>query len=126
FLPVGPLLFWPLFYLTQWVRGRHESMSSGEWLWGVAWLGALAWTAGVIWQKWFPPSEMLDPALVKRWLFVGYAIGVLALGALAVLLTLIGPLGRWRKPWTHNCCLVLLIWPAIWLGCCVLWGIELK
>src|SRR4051812_30609952 len=49
-MPVGVLLLWPLCYLTQWLRGRSEPMSSGEWLWGLAWLAVLPWVAWIIWQ----------------------------------------------------------------------------
>src|SRR5262249_42488681 len=112
FAPVGPLLLWPLFFLTQRVRGRTEAMSSGEWPWGVAWLAVLPWVAGVGWQHWDPSAaEALAPAAVKRWLFVGYAIGTLSLGALAGLLAVLGLLGRGRPPWTHSLCLALLLWP---------------
>jgi hypothetical protein len=126
FLPVGLLLFWPVFYLTQWVRGRREPLSSGEWLWGVAWLAVLPWIAWVGWQYWDTPPEFLEPARFKRWILVGYAVGILALGSLALLITLIGMVGRWRQPWTHNLSLVLLIWPALPLGACLAWGIALK
>ncbi|HYV34617.1 MAG TPA: hypothetical protein VE988_02870 [Gemmataceae bacterium] len=126
FLPVGILLFWPLFFLTQWLRGRTDAMSSGEWLWGVAWLAVLPWTCWVVWQRWDTLPETLQPEHSKRWIFLGYAVGVLALGSLAAILTLLGVFGRWRQPWTHSFCLVLLIWPAIWLACCLAWGIEIK
>jgi hypothetical protein len=126
FLPTGALLFWPVFYLTQWLRGRTESLKSGEWLWGVAWLALLPWTAWIIWQRWGTATETFQPELFKRWVFLGYAVAVLALGSLAVLITLIGMLGRWRQPWTHSCGLVLLIWPAIWMACCLMWGIEIQ
>jgi hypothetical protein len=125
-LSVGVLLFWPVFFFTQWVRGRREPMSSGEWLWGVAWLAVLPWVALVSWQPWDALPDVVDPATFKYWVFLGYAVGVLALGSLATLITLVGWLGRWRQPWTHNLCLVLLIWPALWLGCCLAWGITLQ
>jgi hypothetical protein len=125
-LPVGPLLFWPLFFLTQWIRGREEPLRSGEWLWGVTWLAVLPWVALVSWQHWAMLPEAVNPATIKRWMFLGYAVGVLALGSLAVLITLVGLIGRWRQPWTHTLCLVLLVWPAFWLGCCLAWSIELK
>jgi hypothetical protein len=127
FMPIGLLLFWPLFFFTQWLRGRTDSMSSGEWLWGVAWLAVLPWTGWVVWQHLDDTlPETLQPDAFKKWIFLGYAVGVLALGLLAALLTVIGAFGRWRQPWTHSFCLVLLIWPAVWLACCLAWGIEIK
>ena len=128
FMPLGLMLFWPVFFLTQWLRGREEPMSSGEWLWGLAWAGTFALGRHSIRSASASGTlpEMLEPAALKRWIFVGYAVGTLALVSLAALLTLIGLIGRWRYPWTHSFCLVLLIWPAIWLASCLAWGIEIK
>ena len=50
FLPVGLLILWPFFYLTQWLRGRMEAMTGGEWLWGLAWLALLPWVGWIAWQ----------------------------------------------------------------------------
>src|SRR5262249_24599751 len=58
-LPLGVLLLWPLFYLTQWALGRKEGITSGEWLWGVAWLGALALAGWICWHAFGTPPEML-------------------------------------------------------------------
>jgi hypothetical protein len=125
-MPVGILLFWPLFFFTQWVRGRREWMSSGEWLWGLAWLAVLPLVAWLIWQRWDTPPEPLDPATIKHSVFVGYAVGALALGSLALLIALVGLLGRWRQPWTHTFCLALLIWPLLPVGALFLWDIKLQ
>jgi hypothetical protein len=126
FLPVGLVVFWPLFFLTQQVRGRSEPMSSGEWLWGVGWLVVLPWIAWVLWTYLDTPPEMLVSVSFRRGVVLGYAVGALALGALAGLLTLIGLFARWRPPWTHSLCLVLLIWPALPLAACLAWGIALQ
>jgi hypothetical protein len=56
-LPVGILLFWPLFFFTQAVRGRTERITSGELLWGLAWLAVLPVTAWITWQRWGTPPE---------------------------------------------------------------------
>src|SRR5262245_427879 len=40
-LSQGVVLLWPLFYGLQWLRGRPQSLTAGEWLWGVAWLGTV-------------------------------------------------------------------------------------
>src|SRR4051794_26565145 len=36
-LPEGVILLWPIFYLSQRVLGRHQGLTSGEWLWVFAW-----------------------------------------------------------------------------------------
>src|SRR5688500_14536066 len=50
FLPLGILLLWPLFYLTQKMAGRTEPLTPAEWLWGVAWLAAVALAVWICWQ----------------------------------------------------------------------------
>src|SRR6516164_3779724 len=50
FLPLGVLLFWPAFYLTQRMGGRTVNLSIGEWLWGLTWLGAVVLTVWIVWQ----------------------------------------------------------------------------
>jgi len=125
-LPVGILLFWPLFFLTQAVRGRTERISSGELLWGLAWLAVLPLTAWLAWQHWGTPPEWLAPATIKHTVFEGYTIGALALAALALLITLVGLVGRWRQPWTHTFCLALLFWPVLPIAALFLWDIKLQ
>jgi hypothetical protein len=126
FLPVGVLLFWPLFYLTQWLRGRGEPLSSGEWLWGVAWLGVLPLTAWVAWQNFGTLPEAVESSTLKHGIFVGYAVGTLALAVMALIVTLVGLVARWRPPWTHSCCLALLMWPVLPLAALFLWDIKLQ
>ena len=53
-------------------------MSSGEWLWGVAWLAVLPWVALVSWQPWDALPIVVEPATFKHWVYLGYAVGVLA------------------------------------------------
>src|SRR5208283_3504721 len=57
FMPVGVLAFWPLFFLTQWLRGREEPLSSGEWLWCVAWLTTLPLVVAIAWPHWMALPE---------------------------------------------------------------------
>ncbi len=98
-MSLGPLLFWPVFFLTQWLRGRQEPTSSGEWLWALAWLAALPLVALIIWQHFGGTlPERMEPTAIKRWIYLGYAVGVLALGSLAALLTLIGLIARLALP----------------------------
>jgi hypothetical protein len=126
FLPLGILLLWPLFYMVQRLGGRRQALSSGEWLWGFAWLAAVLLTGWIAWQYWGTPPEQLRPEHFKGHVFVGYAVGVLSMGALALLIGLVNLVGRWQQPWTHSFCLALLMWPALPLGALLLWGIELK
>ncbi len=122
FLPVGILLLWPLFYLTQWIAGRKQAMTLGEWLWFVAWLGAIVLTGWIMWQYLGTPPEFLNPKPI----FVGYAVTVLALAAMALLTALVDLFGRWGRPWTHHCALALFLWPVVPLLILLAWKIEMK
>jgi hypothetical protein len=121
FLPVGVALFWPIFYLTQWLRGRRQGLSAGEWLLGLTWLAALAlaaWCAGkgLGWLSGFLAEDDF-----KKHVILGYIIFMISMGCLALLLWLLGLVTRWRQPWTHTLSLALMLWPAapllvVWLG----------
>src|SRR6202042_1317548 len=80
FLPLGILLWWPVFYTNQRIYGRPQSLTGGEWLWGVSWLLAVGLTSWILWQALGTPPEALAPtdpaarAEIKRFLFVGYAV----------------------------------------------------
>jgi hypothetical protein len=127
FLPLGVLLFWPIFYLTQRIAGRKQAFSAGEWLWGVAWLGAVLLTIWIVWQAWGTPFEFLDPRRTpecKKAIFVGYVVGSLALAAFGLLIGLVDLIGRWGQPWTHHCCLALVMWPLVPLGLGLLWHVK--
>jgi hypothetical protein len=127
FLPLGLLLLWPFFYLTQRLGGRKQHLTAGEWLWGVAWLGAVALT--VVWIVWLVsdrPTAFLGLEDFKKQLFVGYAIASLALASFALLIGLVDLIGRWGQPWTHHFVLALLMWPALPLLFLLLWNIEMK
>jgi hypothetical protein len=50
----------------------------------------------------------------------------LALAALALLIALVGLVGRWRQPWTHTFCLALLLWPVLPVAALFLWDIKLQ
>jgi hypothetical protein len=120
FLPVGVLLFWPLFYATQKVLGRQQTLSAGEWLWGLAWLADLALTAWIAWQALGAPPEFLVAPGFRRGVLIGYVISVLALAVICVILALVGLVFRWQQPWTHSFGLMLMIWPvsplaALWM-----------
>jgi len=123
-LPVGIVLFWPVFHATQRVLGRPAGLTFGEWLWGVAWLLAVALTAWIVWNYGGSPPELLASDAFKRYLIAGYALAVVSLGAIALLLALIDLVGRWPLPWTHRFGLVLLIWPALPLA--ALWALDIQ
>jgi hypothetical protein len=126
FLPLGILLLWPLFYLTQRIAGRAQPITVGEWLWGVAWLGAVLLTAWVAWQAWGTPPEFLSPETFKGRVFVGYAVATLAFAAVALLTGLVDLIGRWGRPWTHHLALALLLWPVLPLLALLAWKIEIQ
>jgi len=123
-LPVGIVLFWPVFHATQRLRGRPSGLTFGEWLWGVAWLLAVVLTTWIVWHYAGSPPEILVSDSFKRHLIVGYALAVLSLGLIALLLTLIDLVGRWPQPWTHGFGLVLLIWPNLPLAAVWAWDIR--
>ena len=124
FLPLGVLLFWPMFYLTQRLAGRKHPLSAGEWLWGVAWLGAVVLTTWIAWQAWGTPPEFLRPENCKVQIFVGYVVGTMALTGFALLIGLVDLIGRWGQPWTHHCCLALVMWPLVPLAAGLLWHVK--
>lgn len=126
FLPVGILLFWPIFYLTQRLSGRKYSLTAGEWLLGVAWLAAVTLTGWICWQAWGTPPEAFQPENFAKHVFVGYAVGVLALASFALIIGLIDMIGRWGQPWTHHLCLALVMWPGLPLLALLLWKIEIN
>jgi hypothetical protein len=120
FLPVGPILLWPVFYSTQFLAGRSQALSWGEWLLGLAWLAALVLAGGIVWQFWGTLPGFLGEHF-REHLVLGHMLGGLALGALAILLLLGDLAGRWPQPWTHRLSLGLLIWQLaplalIWFG----------
>jgi hypothetical protein len=114
FLPVGVLLFWPVFYLSQWIAGRKQGVTVAEWLWLGVWVAAVALATWIIWQFLAPDSlpEFLQPVKFAPHLFLGYVIGMLALGALALVIGIVDIFGRWNRPWSHPLVLALLMWPV--------------
>jgi hypothetical protein len=70
--------------------------------------------------------EFLAPEKVKKGIFVGYAVATLALGAVALLTGLVDLVMRWKRPWTHECALALLSWPALLVLALLLWRVEMK
>ena len=121
FLPVGVALFWPCFYMTQWLSGRRQGPTAAEWLLGLAWLGALALTGWCVGKGLGHLPELLTDDDFKRHVVLGYILFMISMGCLALLIWLIGLVGRWRQPWTHTLSLALMLWPAaplliVWWG----------
>ncbi|HKI36124.1 MAG TPA: hypothetical protein VKA46_29980 [Gemmataceae bacterium] len=111
-LTEGVILLWPLFFIPQRVLGRKQGITSGEWLWVIAWLGTVLLTGLAAWQTWGSVPEFLREYL--PWAFVlGYLIVVPSMAAVALVLLLLGLIGRWQQPWTHTFGLVVIIWPAL-------------
>src|SRR5262245_7141523 len=50
FLPLGILLWWPVFFATQKIFGRKQALTVAEWLFGLAWLVALFLTVWILWK----------------------------------------------------------------------------
>jgi hypothetical protein len=121
FLPLGVLLFWPVFYITQRILGRPQALTLGEWLWGVAWLATVALVAWIVCHYYLEMPSNLNLDEVRRWVFLGYTVTTLALAAIALLLNVIDLIDRRRKPWTHAFGLVLLSWPALPLLALLAW-----
>src|SRR5262249_32839181 len=44
-LPEGVILLWPVFLVSQFVLGRRQGLTSGEWLWVIAWLSDVLLTS---------------------------------------------------------------------------------
>ena len=113
FLPVGVILFWPVFHATQWITGRRQGLTVGEWLLGLAWLAAIAFALWCIGKGTGSLPEFLSGPQFKKYAVLGYILFMLSVGALAAVIWLIGLVGRWRQPWTHTLGLALMMWPAL-------------
>lgn len=120
-LPVGIILMWPLFYTTQWLCGRRQGLTLGEWLLGLAWLAALAFTIWAIGKG--TGSYLTDPDF-KQYAVLGYMLFMISMGALAVLIWLVCLVSRTPRPWTHTLSLSLMIWPAVPL--LIVWAGSIK
>jgi hypothetical protein len=120
-LPVGVLMLWPLFYATQWVLGRKQVLTWGEWLWGVSWLGYLVLIGWVAWATLGEPPPLLNPEQYPPPV-VWVVLVVPALALISLVLVAGDLIGRWRQPWTHTLGLALALWPALPLGGILFWG----
>ena len=89
FLPVGIILLWPIFFATQWLCGRRQSLTAGEWLLGLAWLAALVFAGWCVAKG---TGNLPDDGF-KRYVVQGYLIFMVSMGALALLFWVLGLLG---------------------------------
>ena len=126
FLPLGILLWWPLFFTTQKIFGRKQPLTIGEWLWGLAWLVALFLTVWILWKGLGTAPGFLGTADFQKNVIVGYIIFAVSLAVIAVIVLVIGLFGRWPQPWTHHFSLALMIWPVAPLLLWWLAGIKLE
>jgi hypothetical protein len=124
FLPVGVVLFWPIFYVNQWILGRRQGMSSAEWLLGLSWLVFSALTVWILLKGTGHLPEMLAGANVRKYVVAGYMLYMIAMAALALLLFLFDVCAGWTQPWTQALTIALMLWPMLPLAC--LWGMGLK
>ena len=120
-LPLGMVLLWPLFYGTQWVLGRKQPLTWGEWLWGISWLGHLLLIGWVVWAALGQPPAFLNPEPYRPPV-VWAVLVVPSLALIALALALGGLFGARRPPWTHTFGLALALWPALPLAGILLWG----
>src|SRR5262249_31111013 len=64
-LPEGVLLLWPVFYLSQRVRGRVHPLTTAEWLWVFAWVAIIGLNGFAAWNAWGVVPESLK--VYARW-----------------------------------------------------------
>jgi hypothetical protein len=118
-LPQGVILLWPLFYTLQRLRGRPQTLSAGEWLWGVAWLGTVLLTAWTLWLHWSPPDFAKDLLYSPQAIWTVLVLPSMAL--IAFIIGLVSLIARWKQTWTHTFGLVLILWPVFPMAGLFLW-----
>jgi hypothetical protein len=124
-IPEGILLLWPLFYVTQRLRGRKEGLTAVEWLWIIGWIGIAVLTLLAALQTTGNlPESMQKYAATPRRLW--YYVFAPVLAGLAVLLGMGGLLRRGPSPWTHTFGIALLLWPVGPLAVVLALGAALK
>jgi hypothetical protein len=109
-LPEGVILFFPLFFLPQFILGRRFEISTGEWLWIIAWCGTALLTGIAVTRAlnglpdWFAPYAQV----VRLIWHVGFGT---ALAVVALVLIIYNLFRRAPMPWTHGFGLALVVWP---------------
>jgi hypothetical protein len=124
FLPLGILLWWPVFFTTQKIFGRKQALTVAEWLWGLSWLVALFLTAWMLWKGLGTAPGFLGTHDFQKGVVEGYIIFAVSMAVISLIVLVIGLFGRWPQPWTHYFSLALMIWPVVPL--LVLWLANVK
>lgn len=125
-LPTGIIALWPLYYVSQFLLGRRHPITSGEWLLGLAWLGTMTLIAWAAWRVSGSMPEALKSDGAKHMALFSYSAIMLALGAIAAVIWIVGIIGRWKYPWTHMLSVALMIWPYVPLAIIWTWGLKLE
>jgi hypothetical protein len=109
-LPEGVILLLPLFFATQFVLGRRDSLTAAEWLWLLSWCGTAILTvlAGCDHFNLLPELLQTNVLLIRLIWYVGFE---LAMALLACVLIVAG-FFRPARPWTHQLALALALWPV--------------
>ncbi|MFO0866062.1 MAG: hypothetical protein U0744_15675 [Gemmataceae bacterium] len=125
-LPSGIIAMWPIYYTNQRILGRNHPITAGEWLFGFAWLGILVLILWTVWRAAGAMPEALKSDEAKRMVLLVYSIAMLAFGAIAFGIWVVGWITRWKQPWTHMLALALMMWPAVPLACIWAYGLKLE
>ncbi len=121
----GVILLWPVFYVTQRLRGRKEGLTAAEWLWVISWIGIAVLTVVAALEANDALADSVKKyAAAPRKLW--YYIFAPVMAGLAVLLGLGGLLRRGQAPWTHTFGIALILWPVVPLAGILALGARLK
>ncbi len=121
FLPVGIIVWWPLFFVAARIRGRSGELSWVEWFWGLLWLLNFFLVGSLLWVCWKGIPEVLEPYEIPKQIEEWLPIVLWAIGGAAVFFGVITAFSKKPSSWTHHFGLVLISWPAVvmalvWLG----------
>ncbi len=118
----GIILLWPVFFVTQRLRGRKEGLTAVEWLWVLSWIGIAVLTVLAALEKTDNLSEKHAAAARRFW----YYIFAPVMAGLSLLLGVGGLLRRGPAPWTHTFGIALMLWPVVPLAGILALGASLK
>lgn len=122
FLPLGVILFWPIFYVIGKLAGRSQGLALGEWLWGLSWLVTLFLTVWICWAASGAAPEAVTSKDFTQAVFTGYGVYLLAMSVVAFCVWIVSLFRATLYPWTHTFALALLVWPALPL--ILLWSMN--
>ncbi len=112
-LPVGIVLFWPIFFLTQLISGRRQGVSSAEWLLWTSWLLFIVLAVWLAFKNNPKMPAGLATEEVKALVLMSYILYMVSMAALALVLWLIDLFMRYRQPWTQALTIVLMVWTLV-------------